>query len=72
MAGVKQEIIELVLSNPNAQKIVASSAVSVPIIDTIMGWAPNVITVVGGALGIILTAQMIIHKHIQIRNDLKK
>lgn len=70
MADVKQEIVEMVLNNPNAQMIVASSTVSVPIINTVMDWAPNVITIVGGSLGIILTAMMITHKYIQIKNDL--
>lgn len=72
MADVKQEIVEMVLSNPNAQMIVASSTVSVPIINTVMDWAPNVITVVGGSLGIVLTAMMITHKYIQIKSDLSK
>lgn len=72
MTDVKQEVVEMLLSNPNAQMIVASSTVSVPIINTVMDWAPNVITVVGGSLGIVLTAMMITHKYIQIQNDLKK
>tara|TARA_R110000823_G_scaffold179223_1_gene311601 strand:+ start:464 stop:688 length:225 start_codon:yes stop_codon:yes gene_type:complete len=71
MTDVKKEIIEVILSNPSAQKAVASSATALPIINTIMDWAPSVITIVGGLLGMVLTAMMIVHKRIQIRNDLK-
>lgn len=71
MQSGKQEIAEQILTNPKAQTMVASSATAMAIDHNIMQWLPQYITLVGGSLGIILTLMMIVHKYIQIRNDLK-
>lgn len=65
-----QEALEQVLSSPKAQTLVASGTTALAIDHNIMQWMPQYITLIGGSLGIILTIMMIIHKYIQIKNDL--
>lgn len=71
MQNTKQEIAEQIINNPKAQTMVASSATALAIDYNVMQWLPSYITVIGGSLGIVLTIMMIVHKYIQIRNDLK-
>jgi hypothetical protein len=51
--------------------VVASGTTALAIDYNIMHIIPSIITVIGGSLGIVLTIMMIVHKYVQIRNDLK-
>jgi len=66
-----QETVEAIISNPKVQGIVGTGTTAMAIDHNLMQILPEYITVVGGALGIILTSMMIVHKYIQIRNDIK-
>ncbi len=70
MQDGKQEIIEYVLSSPKAQAMVAGGSGLIAVDNSIMRILPEYITLIGGSLGIVLSALMIAHKIIQIRNDL--
>ena len=70
MSQGRQEIVDVVLSSPKIQTVVASGTTALAIDHNIMKWLPDWITVIGGSLGIVLTIMMIIHKWIQIKKDL--
>lgn len=61
-----------ILSNPNAQALTATITTSLALDRVMLEIIPKYIAIVGGTLGLILTAMMIVHKYIQIRNDLGK
>ena len=69
--AVKQDIVEAVLASPKAQAVVASATTGIAIDHNIMSWLPQYVSIVGGALGLVLTTMMIFHKWIQIKKDLK-
>ena len=67
----KTEVVEYILSNPKVQSMVVGGSGLIAVDSSIMKILPEYITVIGGTLGIVLSALMITHKVIQIRNDLK-
>lgn len=67
----KTEVVEYILNNPKVQSMVVGGSGLIAVDSSIMKILPEYITVIGGTLGIVLSALMITHKVIQIRNDLK-
>lgn len=65
------EIIDKVVANPKAQALTGTGTAGMAIDYHVMEWLPEIISVVGGVLGLVLTAMMIAHKWIQIKKDLK-
>ncbi len=64
----KNELLDLALSSPKVQAIVASGTTGLAIDYNIMSWLPPVISLVGGIFGIVISVMIIRHKHIQMKH----
>lgn len=64
-----REIAEHAISNPKVQAITASATTGLAIDYQMMEVLPQIISVVGGALGLVLTSMMIYLKWLEIKKE---
>lgn len=64
-----KEIAEHTINNPKVQALTASTTTGLAIDYQMMEILPQIISVVGGALGLVLTSMMIYLKWMEIRKE---
>lgn len=71
MPSEKIQIAEQILQNPKSGAAAVGGLAAVGLDHWVFQALPDIITIVGGVLGIVLTSLMIVSKWLEIRNKLK-
>lgn len=64
----KQELLDIALSNPKVQAVVASATTGMAIDYNIMAWLPPAISISAGVMGLVVSVMIVRHKGIQMKH----